>query len=368
MALTADRYGTRLVAETSPASSALIDAIAEAEDPDEVAAWGRRLPSSAAEIARDGGVRSDQLRRLVSGATDAMTRRLIDLATERLGPPPTAWAWIALGSAARREQGIVTDQDHAIAFEPAGRSVEELDGYFRRLAEAVTAGLEGAGMPRCRAGVVAANPALRRPVSHWVEAFDGWMAHRDVRAVRQTTILFDHRRVAGSLTVEATLGETIRTSPHLTAFVGSLERMARDAAPHRRMGIPRRFDVKHDGLLQVVNLARIVSVSAGIAETGTVERLARASALGAVDPELARRLGEAFDTLWSLRLADQLCGWVEGRIPTETIAIRGRRDRARLAGAVRAIRDGRRALLRAPAASAKMRGGGGSAVLEPVVS
>jgi Putative nucleotidyltransferase DUF294 len=53
--------------------------------------------------------------RMVTLVIESMTRRFLDLAIERLRAPPAPWAWLSLGTAARREQGIVTDQDHALA-------------------------------------------------------------------------------------------------------------------------------------------------------------------------------------------------------------------------------------------------------------
>ena len=50
---------------------------------------------------------------IIAFSIDAATRRLLELGVERLGAPPVAWAWLALGSAARQEQAIRTDQDHA---------------------------------------------------------------------------------------------------------------------------------------------------------------------------------------------------------------------------------------------------------------
>ena len=55
--------------------------------------------------------------RVVALVVDALTDRLLHLAIERQGDPPCAWAWLALGSAARQEQALHTDQDHALAYD-----------------------------------------------------------------------------------------------------------------------------------------------------------------------------------------------------------------------------------------------------------
>ncbi len=328
---------------------ALLDAIAAAPDPASVAEAGRRLPRTVIGLVRSG-VDPLEIGGIVSGAIDAMSRRLIDLGISEIGDPPVPWAWLALGSAARREQGIGTDQDHALAYDPLGRPLDELDEYFRRLAEYVTSGLEGAGIPRCHADVMAVNQALRRPVEHWVEAFRTWMADPRIEAVRQTTILFDHRRVAGSLDIERTLSHTIASSPDRGAFVGRLKEMALEARPRRHVRLPRRIDLKHDGLMQIVSLARVLAVEGDIAETGTIERLRRAAQRGLLDEGSSQRLAAAFQVIWRIRLEHQISAAAGGEEPGDLVHVGTAEIRRQLREAFGAVRDAQDALVAAVAA------------------
>ena len=50
----------------------------------------------------------------VTAVTSAITRRLLQLGEEKLGPPPVPYVWVACGSQARREQTSVGDQDNAM--------------------------------------------------------------------------------------------------------------------------------------------------------------------------------------------------------------------------------------------------------------
>ena len=99
--------------------------------------------------------------RVVALVVDAMTERLIALAVDDLGDPPCAWAWLALGSAARHEQALHTDQDHALVYDPV-QGEADAEPYFAELAERVTSGLEAAGIPRCEGDAMAVHPTLRR--------------------------------------------------------------------------------------------------------------------------------------------------------------------------------------------------------------
>ena len=143
--------------------------------------------------------------RVVGSSIDALTRRLLGFAVADLGEAPVPWAWLALGSEARLEQALHTDQDHALAYDPGDRSAEELDPYFAQLAERVTSGLESAGIPRCKGDAMAVHPGLRRSIDSWADAFRTWMSDPSLDGSILSSIAFDFRRVDGPLDVEPAL-------------------------------------------------------------------------------------------------------------------------------------------------------------------
>jgi CBS domain-containing protein len=111
----------------------------------------------------------------VAVTIDTLTTRLLELAIADLGDPPCPWAWLALGSEARQEQGLATDQDNALVVACGEDEFADVDRYFQRLATVVNDGIERAGIPRCRAGVVASNPEWRGTLAAWEERFWGWI-------------------------------------------------------------------------------------------------------------------------------------------------------------------------------------------------
>jgi len=60
----------------------------------------------------DRGVQASEIGRLTASAHDALVARLLIDAQAELGPPPCPFAWLVLGSAGRREQTLLTDQDN----------------------------------------------------------------------------------------------------------------------------------------------------------------------------------------------------------------------------------------------------------------
>jgi CBS domain-containing protein len=290
--------------------------IESAKDAATVAAAGRKLPNAAWAMV-EAGVDAVEASRILTLLVEAMARRFLDVAIERLGPPPVPWAWMSLGSAARREQGIVTDQDHAIAFEPEGQPLDKVDQYFLDLAAAVTSGLEEAGIPKCRAKVVAEERSLRRPLEHWVIAFNNWMDDPRLGA-RQASILFDFRRSAGPLEAEGAFARVIGSSPDRPRFLRRLAKQAVETRPPK--GVDEgSIDIKHAGLTPIVNLARSYAMESGVTEAGTLDRLDLAMNHGRIDEETRAGLSEAFRLCWRTRMERHAACVGDGGVPDDLI-------------------------------------------------
>lgn len=287
---------------------ALKSALERAPDDDAVATELHRLPDVVAALV-EVGTDPVHVGHVVAFAVDAATRRLLELALADLGEPPAPWAWLALGSAARQEQAIRTDQDHALA-------VEAEPGAFAELAARVVAGLEAGGIPRCNAGVMASDPRLRLALEDWVQRYEVWMAQGGPTGSEQLSIIGDHRQVAGPLEAEPVLDAILARAPEHPAFVRQLARRALDERPPlgfvRDLQVePRgehagRIDLKHRGIVIVSNLARAYAARCGATAKRTLDRLRAAEACGAIDAETRADLEEAFRFLWGVRLRHQV--------------------------------------------------------------
>ena len=89
--------------------------IARAATTEEVALCTKRTPALVKTLI-DTSTRPRHVTHLLASICDAVTIRLVELAIEELGPPPTAFAFIAMGSQGRQEQTLVTDQDNGIIY------------------------------------------------------------------------------------------------------------------------------------------------------------------------------------------------------------------------------------------------------------
>ena len=294
-------------------SAGIRSAVREARDPDAATAAVRELPTVVSALV-DAGADAVEIGRVVGTTLDALTKRLTEFALSALGEAPVPWAWLALGSQARLEQALHTDQDHALAYDAQGSSREELDPYFASFAERVTAGLESAGIPRCEGDAMAVTPGLRRSVEEWGDAYRRWMNEPGVDGSIFTSITFDFRRVAGPLDIEPTLETVIASARTNHPFLRHLGRRVLDQQPptgfFKGLVVGKgehvgRLDIKHGGITIIGNLARTYSIREGKTEKRTLDRLRAAEESGQLDAERRQALEEAFRLLWQTRLEHQ---------------------------------------------------------------
>jgi CBS domain-containing protein len=307
---------------------ALKSAILRARTRDEAVAAARGLPPVVVALV-DARTDPVEIGRVIALVNDALTDRLVTLAAEdRAVPAP--FAWLALGSAARFEQSLKTDQDHALAFDPApGDDDAAVEAAFADLAEFVTAGLETAGIPRCHGDAMAVTPSMRKPLAFWADRFRRWMDQPDVDSSILSSIGFDFRRQSGALDVEPVLAAAVRDAATHPAFLRMMGRRA--TALHPPTGFlgdlvvahkgehAGHLDIKHGGITIVTNLARAWALQAGSSATGTLERLQAAAGAGTVDPGVAEELAQAFRFLWEVRLRHQAGQVAAGEDPDDFV-------------------------------------------------
>src|SRR4029453_957189 len=78
-----------------------------------------------------------------------------------------------------------------------------------------------------------------------------------------------------------------------------------------------RLDLKHGGLVPIVDLARWAGVAAGGTSASTPERLRPAEAAGTLSAAAARPLADAFQLVMALRLEHQVAQIEAGAEPDD---------------------------------------------------
>jgi len=310
-------------------------AIALADSPAELAAAVAGLDPAIIAL-HDARVTAEQLTAVRSVVLDALTRRLVELAVRDAGPPPVPFTWFALGSLARREVVPSSDVDSALAWDSAEDGDDsEAAGYVGRVTRAVDEGLRACGMSPDAHGASAANPIFARSLASWHRAAQSYCEDpTQEKALILVSVLTDSRPVWSSAgpnggTAVGGLWEA-RSYPDQAGLLRMLARFALSFRPPT--GFLRDFvvehsgerrgqlDLKHGGLIPIVDLARWAGMAAGLASASTLERLRAAEAAGTMESEEAQTLTEAFGFISSLRLDHQVEQLRRGEAPDDFIA------------------------------------------------
>jgi CBS domain-containing protein len=244
--------------------------------------------------------------RVLAAESDVVTMRLLDFAFERHGQAPVAWAWLALGSVARREMTLASDQDNAFAY--ADDAGDEAVEFFARVATDVNDGLARCGFGEDNAEVLARSPRWRMSAGEWRDELQACLEHPDRSHLVRAAVTFDFRHVGGGLEIVPSLVEVLRSAREYPDFLGRLARTVTDwPVPLKRRGKfdtdeEGRIDLKKGGALPVANLARFYAISSGITTSGTLARLLAAEDTGHLDAVQATNLREAFSLVARIRL------------------------------------------------------------------
>lgn len=301
----------------------LVKDIHRRESTEELETLSRRLPAlfvRMVSLGRD----AERIGRMFTQVTDAFTVCLLQLAERSLGAPPLRYAWVAFGSQAREEQTARTDQDNGLVLEREANGAEAR--YFAALSQFVCGGLDRLGYDYCPGEVMAMNPKWRVSLAQWRRHFDTWIDQPEPQAVMHSSIFFDMRCVYG----EARLVEELLAHAVASAAANQLFRrfMAANVLAHRPpIGFFRRFvqeedgshseglNLKHRGVVPIVDLVRMRALEAGISVPNTYRRLEQAVAGGALNESDAGSLRDALNLVGRLRLEHQAAQMAAGEQP-----------------------------------------------------
>jgi PAS domain S-box-containing protein len=283
------------------------------------------------EVARSSGRTSLLVRTLMASICDAATERLIQLAVDELGEPPAPFAFIAMGSQGRQEQTLVTDQDNGIIFAPpADSDPQHAVEYFLQLGQRVCDGLNQAGYPYCRGGVMASNPRWCRSLPDWLDGFDEWAQKSEEQEVIDLSIFFDFRAVYGEAELTAELRQHIhkvlRDTP---SFLHHLARNALAFKPPIRLpgniylsgGATERageINLK-DAMMPMVSFARLYALRHQIDQTHTLKRIEALTERNVILPFSRDEIIASYDFLMQLRLQTQIAAVQSGRSPQNVV-------------------------------------------------
>lgn len=275
------------------------------------------------------GANSQMIGSALSTIGRSFTRRLLELAEEALGPPPVSYCFMALGSMARNEQTIVTDQDNALVlddrFDP-----EQHDAYFAELGKIVSDGLDACGYTYCKGGIMATNQRWRQPLRVWKRYFSDWIDNPTPERLLHSSIFFDldsvHGEEAFVVELQDLISDKAAKSP---LFLAAMARNAGNRTPP--LGFFRNFvmekdgkqnntiNVKRRGTAPMVDLVRVHALACGSTAQNSFDRLNDIADTQLLPSGVAERIRYALEFLSMVRIRHQVIDLQRDRAPDNSI-------------------------------------------------
>lgn len=265
----------------------------------------------------------------MAGIGRAFTQRLLELAEQKLGPPPVPYCFMVAGSMARDEQLLVTDQDNALVlddrFDPA-----QHDAYFAALAQFVSDGLAACGYSYCKGGIMASNAQWRQPLSVWRGYFNQWIDKPKPQTLLNSCIFFDLDGVYGEIELVENLKDLLaQKASSNPAFLAALARNALNRTPP--LGFFRTFVMETDGQQKhiinlkgrgtapLTDLIRVHALACGSKAQNSLERLDAIGKTKLLQPEAISQLRYALEFLSLVRARHQAMAAADGAQPNNYI-------------------------------------------------
>jgi len=263
-------------------------------------------------IASDA--RADQIGRILTLLSDALTRRLLILGETQMGKPPFEYSWMVFGSAGRMDQTAGSDQDNAMIL--AQQPTTEQALYFKALSEFVCHGLDACGYIYCPGDIMAQNDQWRVSLSTWQDYFHRWVKTPAPQALLHSTIFFDMRVVAGSTELFDLLQlQVLKQTKGNQIFIAAMAANAVASKPP--LGFFGKFvlerdgeenkvlDLKHRGVALINDIARIYALAEGLTEVNTSARLDQLLGRKILSNKDVKNLKDAHEFIGHLRLKNQ---------------------------------------------------------------
>ncbi len=252
--------------------------------------------------------------KVLSQATDIMTRKLIGFFTTQNGMPPMEYCWLIYGSQARGDQNLGSDQDNALLLERTPS--EQESEYFARFSEYVCKGLAKCGIKLCSGNIMASNPELRQSLSDTLKQTQHWADNPSNDAIMHFNIFLDVRSASGNMALFEQYIQKRTQILQKSIFLAALARFANNVdvplSLFRQFAFEKNapskdcINIKEKAVAIINDIVRLYALADGVTVPGTVDRLNALSKSSGLSQPDRRNLKEIWLFLNRLRWRHQL--------------------------------------------------------------
>lgn len=291
----------------------IIGELSKAENLYELTRLSWQLPHYFSAHAKKAGD-YDIAGKILSQATDIMTRKLIGFFQQANGKAPMMFAWLVYGSQAREDQTMGSDQDNGLLL--AERPSETQAEYFAKMADYVCNGLAKCGIKLCDGNIMASNPKLRLSLEEAIEEAKRWVKAPTKDAIMHFNIFLDVRCAAGDISLFKQLQRQRAPLMKQNMFLAALTRNSNEISVPLSMfqkfiyekGRKEKdvIDLKTRAVALINNIARIYALADGVTLPNTLARLDALSENSQLSKKDATNLRDMWLFLNRLRWRHQL--------------------------------------------------------------
>ncbi|MEC9061371.1 MAG: putative nucleotidyltransferase substrate binding domain-containing protein [Pseudomonadota bacterium] len=291
----------------------IIGELSKAENLYELTRLSWQLPHYFSAHAKKAGD-YDIAGKILSQATDLMTRKLIGFFQQANGKAPMMFAWLVYGSQAREDQTMGSDQDNGLLL--AQRPNKAQAEYFAKMAEYVCNGLAKCGIKLCDGNIMASNPDLRLSLDEAIEEAKRWVKAPTKDAIMHFNIFLDVRCAAGDVSLFKQLQRKRAPLMQQNMFLAALTRNSNEISVPLSMfqkfiyekGRKEKdvIDLKTRAVALINNIARIYALADGVTLPNTLARLEALSSNSQLSKRDATNLRDIWLFLNRLRWRHQL--------------------------------------------------------------
>lgn len=299
----------------------VISDLTNAETIEQLVSKAWQIPQYLASSAKRAGD-FDIAGKVLSQATDIMTRKLITFYQQANGKAPLRYCWLVYGSQAREDQTMGSDQDNALLLE--SEPTDDQDAYFEGMSDYVCLGLAKCGIKLCDGNIMASNPKLRQSVDEAVKETERWVRTPTNQAILDFNIFLDARAAAGDTTLFEQLQAKRKPLLKQSMFLAALARNANENSVPlsmfqkfvyaKKADFKDSIDLKISAVAIINNLVRLYALSMGLTMPGTVARLKNISVESGLSDKDRQNLIDIWLFLNRLRWRHQLTNQVQDNL------------------------------------------------------
>jgi CBS domain-containing protein len=299
-------------------ASVILDQIKKSENMGSIVAALNKMPLLVRDMLEDG-TNADHLRNMIGTAYHAAIQHFIRFSMDEIGPPKVPFTFITLGSSARHEMTMFSDQDSAILFSDVDESKRhDTRRYFLTLADQVCKKLDQAGYPYCPGDFMAVNPKWCLMLSEWKQNFKSWITNATPESILDINVFFDLHNAYGDAPLFDELHGYIREQTMKNPLF--FQHYARNCLLYRPpLNLFGQIQTKDNHVslkkcLQPIELfARLYALKYDIMETSTIMRLNALVKNKTITEETCREMVFVFDYIWRLRFENQVFQYTDVR-------------------------------------------------------